>query len=117
MTLSRKCTRALIFENVLCLQDVEWALEYRERFSYAKNARQCEFSRKDTVVPGATMMRGSNGHDFNVYLTRDKTSKVQGEEDEDEEVVRTEFFAIKLVEAGGLMKGEKWHVVIQQVYV
>jgi hypothetical protein len=63
------------------------------------------------------MMRGSNGHDFNVYLTRDKLSKVQGEEDEEEEVVRTEFFAIKLVEAGGLMKGEKWHVVIQQVYM
>ena len=63
------------------------------------------------------MMRGSNGHDFNVYLTRDKLSMVQGEEDEEEEVVRTEFFAIKLVEAGGLMKGEKWHVVNQQVYM
>lgn len=59
------------------------------------------------------MLRGSNGLDFNVYLTREKVSKA-GEEDEEEEVVRTEFFAIKLVEASGLMKGEKWHLVIQQ---
>ena len=94
-------------------QDTEWAQEYRERFSYVKDAKNREFSRKDTVVPGSTMLRASNGLDYNAYLTRDKTSKGQGDEDE-EEVVRTEFFGIKLVEAGGLMKGEKWHLVIQQ---
>ena len=36
-----------------------------------------------------------------------------GEDLAEENLVRSKFFAIKLVEAGGLMKGDKWHVVTQ----
>ena len=89
----------------------EWAQEYRERFGYAKEATKREFSRKDVVVPGSSFLRSADGVDYNAYLVLEEYGR--GEDEEDGEVVLEKFFAVKLVEAGGLMKGEKWHVVSQ----
>ena len=85
----------------------EWDREFRMRFGYAKEARTRPFSFKDTVVPDATFFEDSNGQVLNVYLTQTETLEdADGEHSE-------KFYAIKMVEAGGLMKGEKWHLVCQ----
>ena len=93
----------------------EWSKEYRERFGYAKEARNRQFDHKDTVVPGASVLRGSNGVEYRAYLMLDAFGNVGGgrEDEEEQDEVHAKFFAIKLVEAGGLMRGEKWHVVTQ----
>ncbi len=85
-------------------EENEWSKDVRARFSYVKDARSRVYNPKDPVVSGATFVT-EKGVLYNAYLTH--TDFDNGEDGQ------TKFFAIKLVEAGGLMKGERWHVVTQ----
>eukprot|EP00960_Hanusia_phi_P037720 753086-Hanusia_phi.AAC.4 len=97
-------------------EELDWEKEYRMRFNYSKEARKRRFNVRDTIVP-----EDDSGAPYNAYLT-----KTEVEEEGD---VLMQFFSIKLVkkrwshflftshcsqvEAGGLMKGEKWHLITQ----
>ena len=85
-------------------EDNEWTRDVKARFSYVKDARSRAYDPKDPVVSEATFVT-DKGVLYNTYLTHT-------EFDEGDEGL-TKFFAIKLVEAGGLMKGERWHLVTQ----
>jgi hypothetical protein len=85
-------------------EESEWTKDVRARFSYVKDARTRAYDPKDPVVPEATFVN-HKGIVYNTYLTHTEF------DDRDEGL--TKFFAIKLVEAGGLMKGERWHLVTQ----
>ena len=85
-------------------EESEWSKDVRARFSYVKEARSRVYDAKDPVVSDATFVI-NKGILYNTYLTQT--------EFDDRDEGQTKFFAIKLVEAGGLMKGERWHVVTQ----
>ncbi|KAJ1468192.1 hypothetical protein T484DRAFT_1920692 [Baffinella frigidus] len=91
----------------------DWDKEFRSRFGYAKEARTRPFSYKDTVVPGATFFQDVAGQVYNAYLTQTEMPVAPQDEDEEEAEATTKFYAVKMVAAGGLMKGDKWHLVCQ----